>query len=839
MQSRVFWEMKVIKRDARASSAALTGYRAKKPVRCFTARMGITCCRIYVLRFFLARANNDHEPHLPPPHTAPTSFAFSPTRRRHHYVNLKLYHLDLRLCAQWFGSGMEPPEKDRIRHDQWVPLSSSSLRKPDQHENPLDDRNTSGRRDSTTTSGGQVRSGDAAKNATVGRSIAGDLSLSGLSEVQEEEMVLVHSFLNSQPQISALPPGQADYEDHVSKKLHWIDRPCLSKLAAVGRLSSDKRKPLLVPVSPGTGRPVPERPANSSYNAMSREAKPPTKKGSVIVGILKKTGKHPKADITCCDKSRTETQSSESATSESQIDPSTSGEGTAAGPMGEGRGEETAQGRVKQAGGSEGRSAARARTSDEVVVEDLSEARLDQRSCATITDAGDATRSRREDTDWREEESVRRHVQVNGNQDSSLEEDSVPRIAGARGHNSRLSERPPDAPPTQGAQNQHASSARRLSTGKLEPDCVRNIHREERSGASGHIQTKSQPQERPAFGREQEVSSAPVMRGKEGSRQGDRQAWDGETGPETDEGGIRARGRRSSGDRYGEVGSQDLSASGSDRNGISRYAPTAPSSAQSHGGVIGSGDLIEDKTSTKISAGKRRPGAKDAQQRDVVLNGCENHDNGVSNGVSKSTVAGLATQDSMKLTKPTARRVDSEGSLTFPIAEIASYLPQAPAMRRSSISAKTNAADPPECGELNSGDRRRETMSTNRQGGEEREAPEDVYLVGSGGASLQQLAQTPNPQQRRLPSPRPQQDFHQVGAASFGCVGVTALISVPLAMYGANSSVAITKQGCLLAEVGLIVPFKKIARMFGRFTNNSSGSELGSHGRWVTVELPR
>lgn len=656
---------------------------------------------------------------------------------------------------------MEPPENDRMRHDQWVPLSPISLRKLDQQQSSLADRNTSRRRDSITTSGGIVNSRDSAKNKDFGCSVTGDLSLSGVSEVKEEEMVLVNSFLNSQPQISSLPVGQKDYEDHVPKKLHWIDRPRMTKLAAVGRSSSDKRKPLLVPVSPGPGRPVPERPANSSYNAISREGKLSTKKSSMVVGILKKKGSHLKADSAGGDKNRAEPQSSVSAKSESQIDCSVNGGGAAAGPMGEGRREETAQGRMKEVRGLEGRNPARARVSDEVVVEDLSEKRLDPRSCATIAHGGDASMSRRGDNDWRKEKPVRRLVQVDENERLSLE-NSVPLTAGASGHNSSLSEHPPDAPTTQGTQAQHTSSARRLSTDKLVPS------------ASDYAQTNSQVPVRTTFGRKQEVSAALETRGKAGSRQGDRQAWDGETGPETEKGGTRSHGRRSHSDCYGELGSLDLSASGGDKNDAPHYAPTAPSSTQPLGRAIGSGDPVGATTSTKSSAGQRRPGVKEAQQRDAVLNGYENHDNGVCRGVNKSTVINSTTRKATQ-----ARRVGSEGNLKFPSAEIASYMPQAPGMKTSLIPTTTNAASPPECKDWNPGDRRRETMSVNRQGGGTGESLEDVYLVGTSGASLQQLAQTPNPQQRRLPSPRPQSDFHQVSEPLCGCVHVATLIPVP------------------------------------------------------------
>lgn len=120
-------------------------------------------------------------------------------------------------------------------------------------------------------------------------------SLGRLSEVQEEEIVLVHSFLNGQPRINELPPGQPDYEDHTPRELHWIDQPRLDKLSTASRLGRYDSRQHMIPVSPRTGRAVPERPGNSSYNALSRNTlSKPTVTGP-LVGILKTSKKEPRS----------------------------------------------------------------------------------------------------------------------------------------------------------------------------------------------------------------------------------------------------------------------------------------------------------------------------------------------------------------------------------------------------------------------------------------------------------------------------------------------------------------------------------------------------------------
>lgn len=145
-----------------------------------------------------------------------------------------------------------------------------------------------------TISGGRDKcgvDGTVSESSGVAPSIAKAFSEMPI-HVQEEELVLVHSFLNSQPRITVLPQGRAAYEEHEQKELHWIDRPRIDKLAAAGRLGVDNTQPQAVPLSAETGCPLPERPANSSYNALSRDC-PASNKGAPLVGILKSGARKP------------------------------------------------------------------------------------------------------------------------------------------------------------------------------------------------------------------------------------------------------------------------------------------------------------------------------------------------------------------------------------------------------------------------------------------------------------------------------------------------------------------------------------------------------------------
>ena len=186
----------------------------------------------------------------------------------------------MRLSTQRYGKEQNPPEIDRLRHDQWIPIVPSTSEGCQE-----------GSWQASTSYIAPNKSGGSlfdprAVNGRIGVPAPAFSFLGRLGEVQEEEIVLVHSFLNSQPQIDALPPGRTDYEDHVSKKLHWIDLPRLDKLSATCGLGHRDRWRYNIPVSPRTGRAVPERPGNSSYNALSRDTPAVSRRGP-LVGILK------------------------------------------------------------------------------------------------------------------------------------------------------------------------------------------------------------------------------------------------------------------------------------------------------------------------------------------------------------------------------------------------------------------------------------------------------------------------------------------------------------------------------------------------------------------------
>ncbi|CAM9492393.1 unnamed protein product, partial [Choristocarpus tenellus] len=166
----------------------------------------------------------------------------------------QLYHLDLRLCTQWYGHGKEPPQRELLRHDQWVPpaaLLHIESHFPWGHD--------------------EVHGGMRPEDRKMGDSTTSPLLLpwEDLDEVEAEELVLVHSFLNGQPLIDALPSGCTNFEVHPPTELHWIDQPRIDKLLAAGRIGLNERHTHRVPVSPNTGHPVPERPSNSSYSALS------------------------------------------------------------------------------------------------------------------------------------------------------------------------------------------------------------------------------------------------------------------------------------------------------------------------------------------------------------------------------------------------------------------------------------------------------------------------------------------------------------------------------------------------------------------------------------------
>lgn len=609
-----------------------------------------------------------------------------------------------------------------------------------------------------------------------------------LREIQDEELVLVHSFLNSQPQISALPAGRADYEDHETKELHWIDRPRIDKITAAGRLGPGDTRPHTVPVSPRTGRAVPERPSNSSYNALSRDAAPSFAKVVHLVGILK-TGRPKSSESGRQGRNVGATNARVSPmayTGALKIEASGSGGGVVSSP-GAG-GEAKASGLANRAGGGSARMEGqrkRVAVAEEVVLEDLIDARPDVWVGNTIIRGQPAIGNnpqRDHSSGWEEARtnSPRRSA-ADRRGESSLDDNNLAHAAATPTLDSGILIEPhlPTAPAAaQGIQPHRTTSARRMSAEDVQADDGGRVHPNGRD-SSGESRDKGQEREPATFGPDQQ---APAERGASSalSRQSERQAWDGGTGGEVRQGKNDSQERRSSNDRQGEVERQDVALGDNNTTNSAPRLPTAPNSSQSHGGRESTTESpIQTRvpSSAKWSA-QRGVTAARVKQSDTVLddNTKKRRGNGRDRG-DKVDETRETMSANAQVVKSVVRRVGSEGNLPFSGTEVESYFPQAPASR-SAFQARVPSTDSLELG----CDQEMDTISEGRQEnpGETvngtgdlssgpRQTPvtkegreQELYLTPVGVGSLQQLAQTPNPQQRRLPSPRPHPDQSQV-----------------------------------------------------------------------------
>lgn len=655
--------------------------------------------------------------------------------------------MDLRLYEQWYGQNKEPAEEERIRHDQWIPLvpGFSPGRVVDPRQQNRSQSFTPGgeagqRPKSLSSSADAVQGKDTIVNviADAAAGLFGGASsvfppLGRLTEVQEEEIVLVHSFLNSQPQIDALPPGRADYEDHVSKELHWIDRPRIDKLTAAGRLGGNHdRRQHMIPVSPRTGRAVPERPGNCSYNALSRGNKGSKSvaltTASTPVGILKtarKTGQDTAGDRAL----PTNPRSSPAVQQEARdLGFTPSGDTTAA---------------VSGAGGAGGaplassslpsssrRAAGTAKVEDEVLVEDLSEPQSDSWSGG------------------KEGCGLSEHETANGEELSSRGEAQEP------GH-----------APGDGTDDSSSCAAEEDERAAAVAD-----------SPSGGAPTRAD-QEASSFERSGRDVRGPVAP----ARQGQRQAWEGISNSSNSSSGNsrgsdavgvkqtgRGYGRGRIDDPRGEIESNRTSKAKGNNEKASRVTPTRVTSVlTSYNGDSSRRNTIK----TKVDVGGGQVIDADAEA---------------------SVPAGAAALPNPKQ----LRRGGSEGSLKHNPAVVSSKpatmpnplqektrLPQAPVGKIPAKYSPNPSNDSPGPGWGPDGIRRDdvgsvgqhglgpESMPTSEdeaygkaQGGWGRKASEPRLYAGvdGGGGSLQQLAQTPNPEQRRLPSPRPQQELAQV-----------------------------------------------------------------------------
>lgn len=644
----------------------------------------------------------------------------------------QLYRLDLRLYEQWYGKSKEPAEDDRIRHDHWIPLVPGLA--------PGTQKRAHGR----STAGGQrpeslafsgASGGKAAISTVIADAAAGCFGgaastfppLGRLTEAQEEEIVLVHSFLNSQPQIDALPPGRVDYEDHVSKELHWIDRPRIDKLTAAGRLgrNSDRRQHM-IPVSPRTGRAVPERPGNNSYNALSRGN---SNKGSTTVpgttppvGILKTSTAPKRGPNVVDDRGDKVPRSSPALEPEAcELGFTSSGDTTAA---------------VSGAGGAGGaplassslpssssrRGAGVPKVDDEVVVEDLSEPQSDRLGGGGEGGEGGEGCGQSE------------HETASGGELSSR----------SQAQGSALS-------PEDGTDSSSAEGNERTAANSTPGGAFKSGQR----GSSFKVQR-----------RESDVHGPVAPARKE-----ERQAWDGHSNNSGGSRGADAAGANETRGGYG-----------TDRIGDS-------------GGEVTSNQTAKrlDKAGVTPPRAGLIPTSHEGDRNTATRSKLDVGGRAIDTAAQASAEAGKAALPSSKQ----LRRGGSEGSLKNSTTEISARATATPTLEQDKTRLphasvgravkhdKTSSDDSPGPG-WGPDDIRRKDVGL---GGERRLGPESaapgengaygkwqdewerkasgprLYPGADGGGglqSLQQLAQTPNPQQRRLPSPRPQQELGQV-----------------------------------------------------------------------------
>lgn len=643
---------------------------------------------------------------------------------------------------------------------------------PEHRQTHVDGRAT-GRQASFTSGSGRPKN-DAVANSG-GTKMASQTSfpsLGRLTEVQEEEIVLVHSFLNSQPQIDALPPGQANYEDHVSKELHWIDRPRMDKLAAAGRLGRDERHPHSIPVSPRTGRAVPERPANNSYNALSRDTRSSASRiAAPPAGILKPGHKSKRSSSR--DGAGTVSRMQALELEACGLETTASGDNVVAdASTGCTGGEAIASSR--RTGG--------AKMEDEVVVEDLSEPQSDRWS----SDVGDS---------GIEVGKSPPHLTVSSG-------GGKPQIdRQARGP--RLSPNGTTTDATSSVEKEDAASANTVVSRRDERDLESSSTISPRD-CPLH-KTPSSAVQASSFGHSSSSNQHIVhtVRRSGEARQEERQAWDGRnTDAEVGEGKkARVQGRTSQMDGCrGETERTqqrvDKTRGGDNTTSAACHArATAPSPDQHPPKVVSVFKEVpaqEKESHTRWDGQRSTEGStKGSRQRDNVANRINK--SGGERGSLNMVAANV--DESAAVEAPTAvsaakqiRRTGSEGAISFSPAELGtslglqpdkSYLPQAPLGR-----SKTAQMDPPGPGwgpaDMNSDStaategprqphqgRVRRTVEDSYGEGDgtwAREVPveQGLYPGGESGGSLQQLAQTPNPQQRKLPSPRPHQERNQV-----------------------------------------------------------------------------
>ncbi|CAM9133887.1 unnamed protein product [Hapterophycus canaliculatus] len=654
----------------------------------------------------------------------------------------QLYRLDMRLCERWYGQNKEPAEDARLRHDQWIPLvpgvipgrgeprekctqglTSAAGQHPEPNHNPHHYPSSS----FDAAIEGKTEIVDVIAEAAAGRfggAASAFPSLGRLTEVQEEEIVLVNSFLNSQPQIDALPPGRADYEDHISKELHWIDRPRIDKLTAAGRLgrTNDRRQQHMIPVSPRTGRAVPERPGNSSYNALSRGNKTATK-ASAPVGILKKMREKTERSASGVRAQTKAGPASPAAGSTAHALGTTLSDGSAVTSVSVTRGKGGTRLAPSSLPSSLRHPAGATIVEDEVVVEDLSEPQSGRWSggdCEHEAAGGGETSSAglaqggglspEDDTEA----------------SSSVEGERAPRLKSTAGcftgthDHTRHRSTQPSATVAKSGYGMNVQQAPSPSGGVLNPS-------ERASPFDSSVGQAGDP--------------APP------ARHGERQAWDG--------------------------------------NNSAGPSSAATKAADSYGrGVVGASRLEIDEQREKSQTGSSRTTSDNPPHTGERSANTRRRGHFKDRENAAAAVSGESEAVAAMASPKQLRRGGSEGSLHKSLtflstkamnpSENKTRLPQAP-VRRATNQDQIPPDDYPGPG-WGPDDVRRDGVGLNKkQAAAEIVPPTRQEEHGKGqetwgrkasedsGGSLQQLARTPNPQQRRLPSPRPQQGLGQQG----------------------------------------------------------------------------
>ncbi|CAM9251450.1 unnamed protein product [Ectocarpus sp. 4 AP-2014] len=664
------------------------------------------------------------------------------------FVQQQLYRLDLRLYERWYGQSKKPTEDERIRHDQWIPLVPGHVPHREQASQPRNQGFKAGGQSEFPAPPAALREKngiatvitDAAAGCFGGAASAFP-SLGQLTEVQEEEIVLVNSFLNSQPQIDALPPGRADYEDYVPKELHWIDRPRVDKLMAAGRLgrTKDRRRQHMIPVSPRTGRATPERPGNSSYHALSRGNKTATPTTTAPVGILKKAGTTKLNLVVGGGQAHPRSTQPESR---GVGVPLQSGDTPATVSGAEGAGG-AALAPIPSSPSSSTRTVGRAEADKEVVVEDLS----DRWSRGDGATAGSGLSEH--ETASSGEISSAGHPQGPGvllvedgmgNSCAAEGDDETDTISTAGNEPGRSDHRSAKVSSSAAPQNDFSSSGYAASPADRTP-------KHEHRGAS--------------LERGVREGRGPAAAGSKKERQ----AWDGST---SGGGGTDSAGAKKTGGDHG-IGRADGSRGKTEPNLLettARYIEKAKAST-----TRATSNLVPTNrhTGTKIDVDEKAVAAATIETSAVALAHTKNQlRRGGSEGSLQRTIPGSRT------TGTTANPAAQEDNIR---------LPQAPVGRPAAKHRKTPFDDSPGPGwgpddirldGFGSGRQRRAEPGgdSSAAAGDEgyRQGPGRWQAKGSrpypgatdvGGGTLQQLAQAPNPQQRRLPSPRPQQDLGQ------------------------------------------------------------------------------